>query len=79
MFAPLHELLASLPGEQRARWGRLWMLSDRRERGAKPLVYAHPLTGLDTLCFHLGGWEDGGLAAGWICALVRAAPSPVVA
>lgn len=30
------------------------MLSDRREKRAKPLVYTHPLSGQPTLCFHLG-------------------------
>ena len=70
LFVPLHELLAGLPPEQRRRWERLWMLSDRRERAPKPLVYTHPLSGLDTLCFHLGVrcWGGG-------CTLLRG-PSP---
>lgn len=51
---PLHELLASLPPERRARWNRLWMLSDRRSQDAKPLIYQHPESGLDTMCLHLG-------------------------
>ena len=59
MFAPLSDLVASLPAEQRSRWDRLFMLSDRRSRDAKPLLYQHPLTGRDTLCFHLGGWVAG--------------------
>ncbi|KAL4450231.1 hypothetical protein ABPG77_010900 [Micractinium sp. CCAP 211/92] len=57
VFAPLHEIVNSLSPQQRARWDRLWMLSDRRSRGAKPLIYQHPLTGQDTLCFHLGMME----------------------
>ncbi|PRW20542.1 dioxygenase Mb0100 isoform D [Chlorella sorokiniana] len=57
VFAPLHEVVGSLPAEQRARWDRLWMLSDRRARDAKPLLYQHPLTGQDALCFHLGMTE----------------------
>ena len=32
VFAPLHELVGCLTPEQRARWDRLWMLSDRRAR-----------------------------------------------
>lgn len=53
-FAPLAEIVAELPPEMRARWERAWMLSDRRSVNAKPLIYSHPATGLDTLCFHLG-------------------------
>jgi taurine dioxygenase len=30
------------------------MVSDRREKRAKPLLYAHPVSGQPTLCFHLG-------------------------
>ena len=54
MFAPLDEIVQSLPEEQRRRWERLSMCSDRRDISAKPLVYSHPLTGRDTLCLHLG-------------------------
>lgn len=54
VFAPLHELLAQLSPEQRARWERLWMCSDRRGGSIKPLIYTHPLSKLDTMCFHLG-------------------------
>jgi taurine dioxygenase len=54
VFAPLNDILNSLPDKQRARWERLWMMSDRRSTDAKPLVYTHPLSGLDTMCFHLG-------------------------
>jgi alpha-ketoglutarate-dependent taurine dioxygenase len=53
-FVPLAELVAALPAAQRARWERLWMCSDRRAAGAKPLIYTHPRSGRDTLCFHLG-------------------------
>lgn len=54
VFMPLHELLASLPAGVRARWERLHMRSDRRSGGAKPLVYTHPRSGLDAMCFHTG-------------------------
>jgi taurine dioxygenase len=30
------------------------MCSDRRGGSVKPLIYTHPRSGLDTLCFHLG-------------------------
>lgn len=64
VFAPLHEIINSLPPQQRARWERLWMCSDRRGGLVKPLVYTHPRSGLDTLCFHLGMtaafvWDHG--------------------
>ena len=89
MFAPLNDLVASLPAEQRNRWDRLFMLSDRRSRDAKPLLYQHPLTGQDTLCFHLGGWPAAACACGclgcglqcvllsWLacCRLAPAAPA----
>lgn len=53
-FVPLYELLESLPAETRARWERLWMLPDRRDKILHPLVYPHPVTNLPTMCFHLG-------------------------
>ena len=54
VFVPLYELIHALPEEQRARWDRLSMCSDRRGGHVKPLIYTHPRSGLDTLCFHLG-------------------------
>ena len=64
VFAPLHEIIHSLPDEQRARWERLFMCSDRRGGSVKPLIYTHPRSGLDTLCFHTGMtaafiWDHG--------------------
>lgn len=53
-FAPLTEIIESLPIEQRQRWERLWMCSDRRGGSVKPLIYAHPRTGRLTMCFHTG-------------------------
>ncbi|PSN29166.1 hypothetical protein C0J52_25922 [Blattella germanica] len=50
-FAPLNELVESLPSEKRKEWERLWMLSDRRSGPIHPLIYPHPLTGKK--------WEDG--------------------
>jgi alpha-ketoglutarate-dependent taurine dioxygenase len=58
VFAPLTEILGSLPPEQRQRWERLWIVSDRRGGSVKPLIYSHPLTGLDTMCFHTGGRQN---------------------
>jgi len=69
VFAPLNEIINSvLSTEQRGRWERLWMCSDRRGGLVKPLIYTHPRSGLDTLCFHLGMtagfvWDYGTLAA----------------
>ena len=53
-FAPLKDIVHSLSLEQRRRWERLSMCSDRRGKLPHPLVYSHPVTGEDTLCFHLG-------------------------
>lgn len=53
-FAPLNEVIESCSSEQRSRWERLWMCSDRRGGTIKPLIYAHPRTGIPTLCFHTG-------------------------
>lgn len=54
VFLPLSEFLSTLNDEQRARWERLYMCSDRRSQSVKPLIYSHPETGQDTMCFHLG-------------------------
>ena len=54
VFAPLNEIILALNEEQRARWERLSMCSDRRGGSIKPLIYTHPRSGLLTLCFHLG-------------------------
>ena len=65
VFAPLNEIVNKvISDEQRARWERLWMLSDRRVFQPKPLIYTHPKSGLDTMCFHLGMissfvWDKG--------------------
>ncbi|XP_069128262.1 (3R)-3-[(carboxymethyl)amino]fatty acid oxygenase/decarboxylase-like [Argopecten irradians] len=56
-FVSLSDLIDSLSPEKRARWERLWMVSDRRETMAKPLIYSHPITKTPTLCFHLGMTE----------------------
>ena len=50
VFAPLEEVVASLPAERRDRWDRLHMLSDRRGGVAQPLIYPHPITGLAFMC-----------------------------
>ncbi|XP_063442120.1 alpha-ketoglutarate-dependent taurine dioxygenase-like [Mytilus trossulus] len=53
-FIPLNDLFNSLSPEVAARWERLWMVSDRRDGVVHPLIYPHPITGLKTLCLHLG-------------------------
>ncbi|XP_032805439.1 3-((Z)-2-isocyanoethenyl)-1H-indole synthase-like isoform X1 [Petromyzon marinus] len=58
VFAPLTDLIERLEPEKRARWERLWMVSDRRNRVTHPLIYPHPATGLPTLCFHVGMTEE---------------------
>lgn len=61
VFTPLHEVVMSLSDEHSAQWRRLYMVADRRG-GLRvglvhPLVYTHPLTGKETLCFHMGMTE----------------------
>ncbi|KAI8510173.1 hypothetical protein Bbelb_126010 [Branchiostoma belcheri] len=58
VFAPLNEVISGLTEEQRWRWEQLWMVSDRRSGPVHPFIYSHPLTGLKTLCFHLGMTES---------------------
>ncbi|KAL5017587.1 hypothetical protein ScPMuIL_007176 [Solemya velum] len=57
VFVPLNEVICSLSPETRAKWERLYMVSDRRMAIVHPLIYPHPVTGLPTLCFHLGMTE----------------------
>ncbi|PNF26302.1 hypothetical protein B7P43_G02664, partial [Cryptotermes secundus] len=54
VFAPLNEIVESLPSAKRKEWERLWMMSDRRSGPIHPLIYPHPVTGKMTMCFHLG-------------------------
>jgi alpha-ketoglutarate-dependent taurine dioxygenase len=54
VFTPLHEVIESLSDEQISRWERLYMVADRRGGLVHPLVYPHPITGKETLCFHTG-------------------------
>ncbi|EDV22354.1 uncharacterized protein TRIADDRAFT_58876 [Trichoplax adhaerens] len=63
-FIPLNDVLKKISEVKRQRWERLWMCSDRRGYHSHPLVYPHPITGLKTLCFHLGMtdafiWDKG--------------------
>jgi hypothetical protein len=44
-FIGFKELLDSIPEEMRARWERLWMVSDKGDKLVHPLVYSHPVTG----------------------------------
>ncbi|RZF38542.1 hypothetical protein LSTR_LSTR006137 [Laodelphax striatellus] len=53
-FAPLTELVESLPKETFSKWDRLWMMSDIRSGPVHPLIYKHPRSGKKVLCFHLG-------------------------
>lgn len=45
VFMPLKEVIQSLSPEQRGRWERLWMVSDRQDGPVHPLIYPHPNTG----------------------------------
>ncbi|XP_045611748.2 alpha-ketoglutarate-dependent 2,4-dichlorophenoxyacetate dioxygenase isoform X1 [Procambarus clarkii] len=57
VFCPLTEIIEELPRDQRIRWERLYMISDRRSGPIHPLIYSHPLTKKKVLCFHLGMTE----------------------
>jgi len=54
LFVPLTELIEGLTDQERSRWDRLWMVSDRRLTPFHPLMYNHPLSKKKTLCFHCG-------------------------
>lgn len=56
-FAPLNEIIEGLDPEKRNEWDRLWMISDRRSGPVHPLIYKHPKTKKEVLCFHLGMTE----------------------
>ncbi|XP_013397040.1 uncharacterized protein LOC106163877 [Lingula anatina] len=65
LFYPLFELIKSLDSEQLSRWQRLWIVryEDNKKR-VHPVIYVHPVTGLETMCIHLGGmkcfvWDRG--------------------
>lgn len=63
-FLPLADVIGRMPPEQRAKWERLWMCSDRRSGPVHPVIYKHPRTGLPTMCLHLGMtgaflWDKG--------------------
>ncbi|BET01910.1 Taurine catabolism dioxygenase TauD, TfdA family [Nesidiocoris tenuis] len=53
-FAPLSKIVEGLPQAKREEWDRLWMMSDRRTGPIHPLIYRHPVTKKEVLCFHLG-------------------------
>ncbi|XP_060604911.1 alpha-ketoglutarate-dependent taurine dioxygenase-like [Ruditapes philippinarum] len=53
-FIGFKELINSISEETRARWERLWMVADKGENLAHPLIYAHPVTGESVMCIHLG-------------------------
>eukprot|EP00931_Biecheleriopsis_adriatica_P067455 TRINITY_DN41596_c0_g1_i1.p1 TRINITY_DN41596_c0_g1~~TRINITY_DN41596_c0_g1_i1.p1 ORF type:complete len:575 (+),score=127.87 TRINITY_DN41596_c0_g1_i1:34-1725(+) len=70
-FLGMNELLQSLDPEFREKCERLWFVSGVGEDLASgegqmsllPLVYKHPFTGVETMCFHLGqtyclGWFE---------------------
>jgi hypothetical protein len=54
--------------EQRHKWDRLWPVSDRRSGVVHPLIYKHPITGLQTMCFHTG-WQSSSLHD--VCAAIQ--------
>lgn len=54
VFAPLTDIIEQLPRKKYEEWNRLWMVSDRRTGPVHPLIYKHPRSGKEVLCFHLG-------------------------
>nr|XP_002740180.1 PREDICTED: uncharacterized protein LOC100373488 [Saccoglossus kowalevskii] len=64
VFAPLNDIVTGLSEEQRNRWERLWMVSDRRAGVVHPLIYSHPESGKKVLIVHMGMtdafiWDKG--------------------
>jgi len=53
-FISLYDLISSLDAKRKSKWDRLWMISDSRSDVIHPLIYNHPVTERETLCFHLG-------------------------
>ena len=53
-FISLYDLISSLDVERKKKWKGLWMISDSRSDVVHPLIYNHPVTEKETLCFHLG-------------------------
>lgn len=70
LFLGLREFLASLELEVLERFRRLWFISGvgkdlatgQGQVSILPLVYKHPKTGEETMCFHLGP----GYCLGWL-------------
>jgi len=52
LFCPLNEIVETLDSKERQEWDRLFFVGDS---SVHPLMYPHPKTGKQTLCFHLGG------------------------
>eukprot|EP00466_Bigelowiella_natans_P016753 jgi/Bigna1/76871/fgenesh1_pg.44_\ len=50
--SPLNEIVETLDSKERQEWDRLFFVGDS---SVHPLMYPHPKTGKQTLCFHLGG------------------------
>ena len=66
-FISLTDVIKGLSEERREFWNRLWMVSDSHNDLVHPLIYTHPITGLPTLCFHLGMTEGFILDYGTNC------------
>ena len=52
LFSPLSEVIGALPPQTRAEWEELSFVGSGEM--VHPLIYAHPQSGLSTLCFHCG-------------------------
>lgn len=50
VFAGLNEVIEDLTPEQRQRWDKLYMASDRRTGPVHPLIYRHPITRKHVSC-----------------------------
>mmetsp|Transcript_33328 Transcript_33328/g.83957 ORF Transcript_33328/g.83957 Transcript_33328/m.83957 type:complete len:326 (+) Transcript_33328:321-1298(+) len=63
-FVSLEALINRMSDDQRSKWDRLWMCSDRQTGPQHPVLYKHPVTGRSTMCLHLGMtrgfiWDKG--------------------
>ncbi|GAB5364151.1 hypothetical protein AAMO2058_000944100 [Amorphochlora amoebiformis] len=50
-FCPLNEVINALTEDERKVWDKIYFVGDS---SVHPLIYPHPETHKDTLCFHLG-------------------------
>ena len=58
-FADLNTVVRNLSPDEKRRWDGIY-LRNLGNGVVHPLIYKHPVTGLDVLCLGLGSWEGLG-------------------